>query len=153
MNKKKKSIIALILLVLLLVLICCLRACSTKEEVTKDSTISEETGGVKSNGSIAIPGYETLQLKADSIKQDFCLSNPKENNCYFVISLTLEDGTELWKSDYIKPNDTTKPIKLKKELAEGMYPNAILKYSCYSLDKKKTQLNGAEMKITLWVKK
>lgn len=149
---KKKIALTIVLLLLILVLICCLRSCSSKDEIADESIVTEEVGGVKSNGSIAIPGYETLELKADTLKQNLCLENPKENNCYFVISLILEDGTELWKSEYIKPNETTKPIKLNKKLQAGAYTNSTLKYSCYSLDKEKTSLNGAELKVTLWVK-
>ena len=153
MNKHKKhTILIVILLLLVLVLICCLRGCSSKEEISEESVVTEQTGGVKSSGSIAIPGYEVLELKADTLKQDICLKNPKENNCYFVITLMLEDGTKIWQSEYIKPNETTKPIKLNKKLQVGTYTNSILKYSCYSLDKEKTPLNGAELKVTLWVK-
>ena len=153
MNKRKKhTTLIVILLLLVLVLVCCLRGCSSKEEISDESVVTEQTGGVKSNESIAIPGYEALELKADTLKQNICLKNPQENNCYFVITLMLEDGTELWQSEYIKPNEITKPIKLNKKLEAGTYPNSVLEYSCYSLDREKTPLNGAEMKVTLWVK-
>jgi len=102
--------------------------------------------------SIAIPGYEGLNLQADKKQQKISLANPKQNQCYFQITLLLEDGTELWKSDLIKPGKTSQNIKLNQKLAVGTYPNAILKYSCFQMNDELTPLNGAETKLTLWVK-
>ena len=105
----------------------------------------------KNPDSIAIPGYEVLELKANSTKQALCLPNPAQNVCYFQISLCLEDGTLLWMSELIGPGSTSKPISLIKPLDKGIYPNAILRYSCFKMDGV-TPLNGAETKLTLWVK-
>ena len=105
----------------------------------------------KNPDSIAIPGYELLELQANSTTQNLCLSNPEENVCYFQISLHLEDGTLLWQSDLIAPGEASKAITLTKPLDKGTYSNAILKYNCFELDGI-TPLNGAETKLTLWVK-
>lgn len=105
----------------------------------------------KNPDSIAIPGYEVLEFQANSTKQTLCLPNPAQNVCYFQISLYLEDGTLLWQSELIAPGSTTEPISLTKSLDKGTYPNAILKYSCFKMDGV-TPLNGAETKLTLWVK-
>lgn len=107
---------------------------------------------VKNPDSIAIPGYEMLELKAGSKEQSLCMPNPPQNCCYFQICLYLEDGTLLWQSELIEPGTTSKPIVLTKALDKGMYPNAILRYSCYRMDESLTPLNGAETKLTLWVK-
>ena len=80
------------------------------------------------------------------------MPNPPQNCCYFQIALYLEDGTLLWQSELIEPGTTSKPIVLTKALDKGMYPNAILRYSCYRMDEDLTPLNGAETKLTLWVK-
>lgn len=106
----------------------------------------------KNSDSIAIPGYETLELKADSKKQSLCLPNPVQNVCYFQISLYLEDGTLLWQSELIEPGKASKPIVLTESLSKGTYPKAVLRYSCYRMDEELTPLNGAETKVTLWVK-
>lgn len=100
----------------------------------------------------AIPGYESLTLKADEKKQDTVLYNPSENTCLFRISLFLEDGTLLWASKEIKPGKSSDPIRLSQSLAPGQYPNAVLKYECFAMDADKTPLNGAEIKLTLRVK-
>lgn len=106
----------------------------------------------KNQDSIAIPGYEMLELKANSKAQSLCLLNPEQNMCYFQISLYLEDGTLLWQSRLIEPGKISKPMVLSKALSEGTYPNAVLRYACYRLDEYLTPLNGAETKLTLWVK-
>lgn len=105
----------------------------------------------KNLGSIAIPGYEGITLKADSFKQDIVFNNPSQNSCYFVLTLFLEDGTLLWESDYIEPGKNSKPVELNQTLDEGTYTNSVLKYSCYSI-KDERELNGAETKLTIWVK-
>ena len=106
----------------------------------------------KNPDSIAIPGYEMLELKAGSKEQTLCLTNPPQNMCYFEIDLYLEDGTLLWKSELIEPGKTSKPIILTESLSKGTYPQAVLRYACYRMDEELTPLNGAETKVTLWVK-
>lgn len=106
----------------------------------------------KNPDSIAIPGYEMLELKAGIKEQSLCMPNPPQNCCYFQICLYLEDGTLLWQSELIEPGTNSKPMVLSKTLEKGMYPNAILRYSCYRMDEDLTPLNGAETKLTLWVK-
>ena len=107
---------------------------------------------VKNPDSIAIPGYELLELKAGTQKQTICLPNPPQNDCYFQIRLYLEDGTLLWESELIEPGKTSKPMVLTAALKKGTYPNALLHYSCYRMDGELTPLNGAQTKVTLWVK-
>lgn len=106
----------------------------------------------KKPDTIAIPGYEMLELIADRKEQTLSLPNPDQNMCYFQISLHLEDGTLLWKSELIEPGKTCKPMILTKALGKGTYPNAFLRYSCYRMDEALSPLNGAETKVTLWVK-
>lgn len=101
---------------------------------------------------IAIPGYEVLELRAGTKKQSLSLSNPAENNCYFQISLYLENDTLLWRSELIKPGGTSRPMTLTRPLQAGSYPGARLEYACFRTDREKTPLNGAETKLTLWVK-
>lgn len=106
----------------------------------------------KNPDAIAIPGYETLEMKAGSKEQSLCMPNPPQNCCYFQICLYLEDGTLLWQSELIEPGTNSKPMVLSKTLEKGMYPNAILRYSCYRMDENLSPLNGAETKLTLSVK-
>ena len=122
-----------------------------EEDVDDKEEIKEEVG-VKGDGTISIPGYEVLKLKANTKKQTISLKNPKENDCYFKIQLMLDDGTILWESDYIEPNKISDNIVLNQELEEGVYKNAVLKYLCFKMDKDYTPLNSAITKLTLQVK-
>ena len=116
-----------------------------------DGISSEESQVQKNPDSIAIPGYEVLEFEANKEMQTLCLSNPPQNDCYFQISLYLEDNTLLWKSQLIEPGKTSDPILLTKTLERGTYTNAILNYDCFKMDGQ-TPLNGAETKLTLLVK-
>ena len=145
------GVVAAVLLAVLLILVLkgCVDAPVSDYGESSDST----TATVEKNpDSIAIPGYEMLELKAGSKAQSLCMPNPPQNCCYFQISLYLEDGTLLWQSELIEPGATSRPIVLSKALNKGMYPNAILRYSCYRMDENLSPLNGAETKLTLWVK-
>ena len=140
-----------ILIVLLLFLL--LKGCENPPQTTIPNTEDATTAAVEKNeDSIAVPGYEGLTLKADSKQQDLCLPNPAQNTCYFQISLFLDDGTLLWRSELIEPGKTSKPINLEKELEKGTYPKAVLHYSCFEMNEDLTPLNGAEIKVTLRVK-
>lgn len=143
------SIIAFLLLLIAAMLIFV--KCSSTPPTTVNP--HEPIGSnIEKPKSIAIPGYEGLELQADTKKQTLCLPNPAQNACYFQISLYLDDGSLLWQSKLIEPGESSEPIKLSKPLEKGTYPDAILRYACFTLDGSMTPLNGAEMKLTLRVK-
>ena len=103
-------------------------------------------------GNILLPGYEVIHFKADSIEQDVFFRNPEENECSFRMSITLPDGTLVWRSkDVLNPGEVFLKIDLEKKLRRGIYLNALLKYENWSLDGL-YRLNGAEMRVTLDVK-
>lgn len=144
-------ILALVLIVLLVFV--AMKECKKIPVSNQQDTTGSINPTVEKNpDSIAIPGYEILELKADSKEQTLCMLNPAQNCCYFRIALYMEDGVLLWESELIMPGENSDPIFLSKELEKGMYPNAILRYSCYRMDDTLAPLNGAETKLTLWVK-
>ena len=151
-NYYRKLIVVLsCCLVALLVVVVLLQSKETPDLFVLNGTAT--TPPVEKNpDSIAIPGYEILELKAGNKEQSLCLPNPEQNVCYFQILLYLEDGTLLWESELIEPGKTSKPMTLTKTLDKGTYPNAVLRYSCYRMDEDLSPLNGAEAKLTLWVK-
>lgn len=100
---------------------------------------------------IAIPGYKSISLKADTMEQSVNLYNPAGNDCYFVMSLILPDGTQVWKSKMIAPGKGLYNITLDKTIPAGTYENSILKYECYKQDDNLTKLNGSEVKLILEV--
>lgn len=145
-------IIAIVVLLALL-LILVMKGCNGMSIPNEDGATDNTSTTIEKNpNSIAIPGYEMLELKANSKEQSLCLPNPPQNCCYFQISLYLEDGTFLWQSEFIEPGKTSNPIVLSKTLEKGLYPNTVLRYSCYRMDENLSPLNGAETKLTLWVK-
>lgn len=100
---------------------------------------------------IAIPGYKSIALKADQAQQRINLYNPEVNDCYFVMSLLLPDGTELWRSKMVAPGKGLYEITLSQTVPAGTYENSTLKYECYKMDDSLTPLNGGEVKLTLEV--
>lgn len=100
---------------------------------------------------IAIPGYKAIRLEADTTKQAVNLYNPEGNDCYFVMSLILPDGTTVWKSKMVAPGQGLYEIELEQTIAAGTYENSILKYECYKRDEELTPLNGGEVKLILEV--
>ena len=142
---------AILLIVCVVLVILLLQTCQPIGVDQTESTVPETTAQ-KNAGAISIPGYEMLELKADSKQQTIALSNPPQNNCYFEISLYLQDGTLMWESELIEPGKASKPLVLTKELTKGYYPKSVLRYACFAMNKDRTPLNGAETKVTLWVK-
>lgn len=100
---------------------------------------------------IAIPGYKSITLKADTKEQQVNFYNPEVNDCYFVMSLILPDGTKVWQSKMIAPGKGLYQITLDKTIPAGTYEDSILKYECYKQDDNLTQLNGGEVKLILEV--
>lgn len=101
---------------------------------------------------IALPGYKSISLKANQKEQSVNLYNPEVNDCYFVMSLILPDGTQIWQSKMVAPGKGLYQITLNQEIAAGTYENSILKYDCYKQNDELTKLNGGEVRISLEVK-
>lgn len=109
-------------------------------------------GADEAQQGIAIPGYKSITLQADQLEQSVNLHNPDTNDCYFVMSLILPDGTEIWRSKMIAPGMGLYEITLEQTVSAGTYENSTLKYECYKQDENLTPLNGGEVKLTLEVK-
>ena len=110
-------------------------------EPSKESISAETT---------SIPGYDLIKLKSGQLDQNVRLYNPSENSCYFLITIYLPDGKEIYRSDLIAPGDSIDRIRLSTKLEKGLNENAMLVYSCYSVDNLQP-MNGATVKFTLEV--
>ena len=159
MKENKKRIIITLCLVAaaIIVVIICLRGCNcvtyenTKTDGTETSTEKQAldfTPNDDNKGRIKIPVITGLMLKSNELKQVVDLYNPKENNCYFVISIFLSDSTLIFKSNKIAPNEHLKNITLQQELQRGKYRNCKLVYNCFAMDGK-TKLNGSNVVVTI----
>lgn len=154
-RKKKTAVILLAAAALLLTAVSVLlvgRQKGRQVKLPNGETVPQSDSVEKRTDSISIPGYEGISLKANSKEQEIGFPNPAQNTCYFQISLMLEDGTMLWRSELVAPGEVSDPINLEEPLEAGVYPNALLKFDCYTMDGAMRALNGAATKMTLHVK-
>ena len=126
---------------------------STEPEATAQAPPADHGGLVvpERPEMIDITAYESLELKADTLEQSVRFDNPLQNNCWLVITLSLEDGTVLWKSEELQPGQVVRSITLNQTLSAGEYESAILSYQHWTYDAEKEPLNGAETLVTLKV--
>lgn len=149
-------LILIAVIVILVLLIFLLRSCNTSKPPDKGDASSTTTSSTLDftlaidyeDKSITIPGVTGINLKAGQLEQTVDFFNPKNNPCYFVISLYLSDGTLIYKSDFLAPSERIQTIKLTQELKRGVYGNCRLVYDCYALNNKAT-LNSGEVKLEI----
>lgn len=120
------------------------RAAKTPES----TTIPLQTSAPNSERAITIPGFERVQLAATPASQSVPFYNPESNKCYFVISLLLPGGEEIYRSALIAPGETQDTAALSYIPKAGIYENTVLRYSCYSLEGYEV-MNGADVDIIL----
>ena len=129
----------------------------TAEPAEVDDDAEDYTGnrdtytGKKNTDTIDIPGFDVMNIKADTAQQSVNLYNPEQNTCYFKMTILLHDGTTLWESKLIEPGKAIYDITLNQSLPEGEYEDCTLKYECFAMDEEQTPLNGSEIKFTLYV--
>ena len=100
--------------------------------------------------NIAIPCWDVLEMVANQTEQEVCFYNPEKNNgCDFQLTLQLENGTELWKSQLIPNGKAIYHIDLNQALEAGTY-KAVLVYDCFT--KEGNPLNGSTLNFNLIVK-
>ncbi|MGN1315846.1 MAG: hypothetical protein ACI4VW_02175 [Acutalibacteraceae bacterium] len=100
---------------------------------------------------IQIPGYGTAVMNEGDTSLVLSIGNPKTNNCGFYATLKLEDGTELYKSELLKPGYGLTKVPLSQTLKAGEY-TAMVYYQCVTLDEEHSPLNSAESEFKLIVK-
>lgn len=105
--------------------------------------------GEKNTDTIDIPGFDSMNLQADTKEQRVNLYNPEQNTCYFKISIYLKDGTQLWESELIEPGQAIYELTLNQTLSTGAYEACTLKYECFTMDDWQKPLNGSEVKFTM----
>ena len=145
--KKLNSVFAAFLAAALSVSLLC--GCNGGKDNSSDTQQAVTQSAQADSSNINIPGFEALDFKAGKEKQFVPFHNPKDNACYFRLTLTL-DGETLWQSGDIAPDEKVGEIKLSHALDKGDYA-AKLKYDCFTLQDK-TPLNGAEIDLAINVK-
>lgn len=155
LNKRKWVIIfsaflAVIIALLIVLYITCQEPTSGNAINIIPATPNDEATPQESVGTISIPGFEKLKFRAGTDKQTLKLYNPPENTCYFLISIFLPDGTQIYQSNLLAPGEEINQIHLKVDVSTGVYEGATLVYSCFSVDTLQP-LNGASIQFTLEV--
>lgn len=154
--EKKKITIACLIVLLLIAVFTGLSLFKDKKSLLGVDSSAVDWNGKKvkevenQEATIAIPGFEKVTLNADETKQEVNFHNPEINDCYFKLTLLDPDGSVLWTSDLIEPGKGMYSIELEKTLPAGEYPDAILKYECFSLEDQ-SPLNGSEINLKLVV--
>ena len=110
-----------------------------------------EVSGEDLEGMISIPGYSALDFVAGQTTQSVSFVNPEENDCYFIISILLPDGTNIYTSQLIPPGKGLYEIELDTPLETGEYEGAQLQYRCIDMEDTSIEYNGANMALTLRV--
>ncbi len=146
------AVISCVVVVALIATILILQFSDMNGENPADDTTSDSTNVIDPPGRISIPGFDEIVLKADTWIQNVHFKNPESNRCYFVITLYMQDGSLLYKSDLIAPGESINRICLSQLLESGVYENCVLNYACYST-KDFQQLNGINTIFTLEVTK
>jgi len=101
------------------------------------------------SGTIAVPGFERLTVRGQTLFADN-ISNPARNDCYFIVVISLADGTEIFRSGILAPGQSVGTVELAHTLTPGIYEGVIARYSAY--DRENLQpLNGADINFTLEV--
>ena len=144
------AVISSVVVVALIATILVLRFSDMNGDVPADDTTSDSANVIDPPGRISIPGFDEIVLKSDEWIQNVSFKNPESNRCYFVITLYMQDGSLLYKSDLIAPGETINRICLTQLLKTGVYENCVLNYACYSVDDFQ-QLNGINTIFTLEV--
>ena len=159
-KRKRTLILGIIVLTVIIIILLCLRCCNNTASDNTENLPERDTSETTNQGldfvpaddeskhSIQIPAMTGMYLKAGQLEQTVDFYNPKDNNCFFVLSLYLSDGTLIYKSDMLAPSEHITDITLSQELQRGLYRNCRLVYNCYSLDGK-TPLNGSNVVIEI----
>lgn len=89
-------------------------------QLDEDAAEWDASGVAQDSGSgIKVPGYGTIYFTAGSKEQSVTLYNPEENDCYFVFSLSIDDGDTLYQSGYVEPGKAISEIALAEAPEAG----------------------------------
>lgn len=164
-NTNKKSVVISALFIFILFVIAVVMFWVMKPEDEKnangvagkivdnwDTGIPEQTDKPEesTSGGIQIPGYSKAEMEEGDTQLHLSIGNPKENNCGFYVTVRLEDGTVLYKSELLKPGHGLTEIPLEQTLNKGTYDAEVF-YECVTLDEDASPLNSAISKFQLIV--
>lgn len=119
--------------------------------------VAPEVEEVPTQG-VAIPGWSTITIPANSKEVTVDFTNPIENKdlYYLTFELRLIDNSKkgyevLYKSGLVEPGLHIQKITLSKGLSVGEY-DAVVHVQPYRMNDEQTPTNNADMKTKLIVK-
>jgi hypothetical protein len=101
------------------------------------------------SGMISVPGFERLTVHG-RVLDAANIYNPEQNACYFIVSVMLADGMEVFRSGILTPGQNVGIIELPNSITAGVYEHATARYSAFSIENL-SPLNGADITFTLEV--
>ena len=108
----------------------------------------------ESKPGVAIPGWGSLTIPADTEEVTVDFYNPESNKGYYYMTFELrlaDTGETLYSSGLVQPGLHIQKITLSRGLPSGTY-NAILHVQPYEMDEAQTPTNNADMNLKLIVK-
>ena len=120
---------------------------STDDEAVDYAGYKPTTRLKNGQKGIVIPGFDSLVFISNQKPQKVNFFNPAENDCYFKMSLTV-DNNIVWQSGNVALGKGFYNITLQNTLQKGSY-TAYLKIECFKEDL--TRLNSADVQIKLEV--
>lgn len=98
---------------------------------------------------ISIPGFNEINMLADTDEIYVALWNPDTNPCYFKFTIYLEENNQvLFESGLVPPGKAITTVKLNEKLKEGRYPIGI-DMKTFSLEDGETPLNSGTSRTVI----
>lgn len=96
-------------------------------------------------------GITEMHFVAGQREQNYVFSNPKDNPCYYKITVTLSDtGETIYTSDLLPPGYSISRFEISRELEVGEYAT-LVHFDTYSFDKEQRPLNKMNFRTTIIV--
>ena len=152
-NHYKFIIILLLIIICIMSLIFGLRGCSTTTPVNGNGVVwqgDQDLSTTQKTYYNKVIGFDKLHFTADTTKQKVNFYNDKSNQCYMEISLVLNDGTILWQSGELYPNNGFYEIELSQSLHQGVYENCQYQVRMFNI-KTAEEVNPYTCTFTLYV--
>lgn len=155
--KNKVVIAACFLAVIVIALTLVLKGCNNSDGNYSKPNLSDIQFGddngyslPKQDDSVKIQAVTGLKVKSDTLTQNLNISNPSSNKYVLVVEIYLGDGTRLYVSDYIFPSNTITDARFDITLKSGVYKNALMIYTCCTIDDQHIPLTRYEFPIEIW---
>ena len=132
----------------------CTETVSTTDSILPTLSFDDNDGfqGVPESPNVTINATSGFVMQAHDRHQEVVFTNDASNPCAFRVSLYLSDGTLLYESGFLLPGESVSEITLTRELDTGLYQNALLLYTMYTVDVPHTAINQCEFPIEIQTK-